>query len=102
MKKIIFFDADSGCRELSTYYDIIRHEQNSFAGGTIEMVPKGYNKAIGNANVCKLYNVPLSDTICFGDSNNDLAMGNASSKINYVALYFSINDCNTHSFYTYW
>ena len=47
------------------------------------------------AAVCKLYNIPLSDTICFGDSNNDItmfeyahtkvAMGNSTSKIKEMA-----------------
>lgn len=88
-------DAKSACRELSAYYDIIQHEQNSFAGDTIEMVPKGFNKAVGIATVCKLYNIPLSDTICFGDSNNDItmfeyahtkvAMGNSTPKIKEMA-----------------
>lgn len=79
------------CRELSEYYDVIRHENNSFVGTTIEFVPKGYNKAVGIAAVCRIFDIPREDTVVFGDSNNDLsmfeyaatkvAMGNASKAI---------------------
>ena len=79
------------CRELSEYYDVIRHEKNSFVGTTIEFVPKGYNKAVGIAAVCRIFDIPREDTVVFGDSNNDLSMfeyaatkvsmGNASKAI---------------------
>ena len=92
-------DADQACRELSSYYDIIRHESNSFVGTTIEMVPKGFNKAVGIAAVCKIYGIPWEDTVVFGDSNNDLsmfeyaavkvAMGNGSPKIKELADYIT-------------
>ena len=39
------------CLELSQYYDVIRHENNDFVGTTIELVPKGCNKAVGIAAV---------------------------------------------------
>ena len=66
-------DAEAACRELSEYYDIIRHESGSgIAGTTIELVPKGFNKAVGISAVCRLFDVPWEDTIVFGDSNNDL------------------------------
>ena len=90
-------DADSACREMSAYYDCIIHENGSFAGGTIEMVPKGMNKAVGIAAVCKIFGIPWEDTVVFGDSNNDLsmfeyaavkvAMGNGSPKIRELADY---------------
>lgn len=79
------------CRELSQYYDVIRHENNSFVGTTIEFIPKGYNKAVGIAAVCRIFDIPRENTVVFGDSNNDLsmfeyaavkvAMGNASRSI---------------------
>lgn len=85
------------CEKLSLYYDMIRHESGSLAGTTIEMVPKGFNKAVGIAAVIKFQNIPWEDTIVFGDSNNDLsmfeyasykvAMGNASRKIIQLADY---------------
>ena len=93
-------DAEAACRELSEYYDIIRHESGSgIAGTTIELVPKGFNKAVGISAVCRLFDIPWEDTIVFGDSNNDfsmlsyvkhsIAMGNSSphslfSKVSYV------------------
>lgn len=90
-------DAEQACRELSEYYDIIRHESGSFAGTTIEMVPKGLNKAVGIAAVCRIFGIDREDTVVFGDSNNDLsmfeyaatkvAMGNSSRKIIELADY---------------
>lgn len=93
-------DVDAACKELSEYYDIIRHDSSSaLAGTTIEMVPKGFNKAVGIAAVCRFYDIPWEDTIVFGDSNNDLAMfeyaaykvamGNASPKIKELADYIT-------------
>lgn len=92
-------DAEKACRELEPYYDIIRHESNSFVGTTIEMVPKGFNKAVGIAAVCRIYGIPWEDTVVFGDSNNDLsmfeyaatkvAMGNGSVKIKELADYIT-------------
>ncbi|MGN8630812.1 HAD-IIB family hydrolase [Blautia sp. HCP3S3_G3] len=90
-------NAEKACEELSAYYDVIRHENGSFAGTTIEMVPKGMNKAVGIAAVCRLFDIPWEDTVVFGDSNNDLsmfeyaatkvAMGNGSPKIRELADY---------------
>lgn len=90
-------DVEAACRELSAYYDIIRHESGSFAGTTIEMVPKECSKAVGIAAVCRIFEIPWEDTIVFGDSNNDLsmfeyaatkvAMGNGSKKIRELADY---------------
>ncbi|MCI6005453.1 MAG: HAD family hydrolase [Blautia sp.] len=90
-------NAEKACEELSVYYDIIRHENGSFAGTTIEMVPKGLNKAVGIASVCRIFDIPWEDTVVFGDSNNDLsmfeyaatkvAMGNGSPKIRELADY---------------
>lgn len=84
-------DDQLAVRELSSWYDVIRHENNAFVGTTIEFVPKGCNKAVGIAAVCRLFDIPWEDTVVFGDSNNDLsmfeyaatkvAMGNASQKI---------------------
>ena len=67
-------DDEKACRELSEYYDVIRHENNSFVGTTIEFVPKGYNKAVGIAAVCRIFDIPWENTVVFGDSNNDLSM----------------------------
>ena len=90
-------NAQQACAELSPYYDMIYHESNNFVGNTIEMVPKGCNKAVGIAAVCRIFHIAWEDTIVFGDSNNDLsmfeyaatkvAMGNASPKIKELADY---------------
>lgn len=90
-------NAQQACAELSPYYDMIYHESNNFVGNTIEMVPKGCNKAVGIAAVCRSFHIAWEDTIVFGDSNNDLsmfeyaatkvAMGNASPKIKELADY---------------
>ena len=90
-------DDAQAVRELSKWYDVIRHENNSFVGTTIEFVPKGCNKAVGIAAVCRIFDIAHEDTIVFGDSNNDLsmfeyaktkvAMGNAAPGIKKLADY---------------
>lgn len=92
-------NTEAALNALGDYYDIIRHESGSFAGTTIELVPKGFNKAVGIAAVCRLFDIPREDTVVFGDSNNDLsmfeyaavkvAMGNASPKIKELADYIT-------------
>lgn len=93
-------DADSACRELGAYYDVIRHESKSkLSGTTIELVPKGFNKAVGIQKTCQLFDIPWKDTVVFGDSNNDLAMfeyaatkvamGNGSEKVKALADYIT-------------
>jgi len=67
------------------------------AGDTIEMIPKGFSKAVGIAAVCRIFDIAHEDTIVFGDSNNDLsmfefaqtkiAMGNAAPGIKELADY---------------
>lgn len=90
---------EQACRELSEYYDVIRHESGSLAGTTIELVPRGMNKAVGIAAVCRIFDIPWEDTVVFGDSNNDLsmfeyahtkvAMGNGSKKVRELADYIT-------------
>lgn len=96
-KKTEGCDAAGACRELSMYFDAITHESESFAGTTIEFIPKGHNKAVGIAAVLRLFDIPWEDAVVFGDSNNDLAMfeyahtkvamGNGSPKIRELADY---------------
>ncbi len=81
---------ERACRELSPYYDYIRHD-GGLASRTIEYVPKGFSKGFAIALVCGVLGYDKKDTICFGDSNNDIsmfdvtetgvAMGNASAEI---------------------
>ena len=39
-----------------------------------EMVPYGHSKGQGIIEMCKIANIDINDTICFGDSNNDIEM----------------------------
>lgn len=90
-------NAEQALKELNPYYDVIRHENNSFVGTTVELVPKGCSKAVGIAAVCQIFDIPWESTVVFGDSNNDLsmfeyaatkvAMGNGSKKIREMADY---------------
>lgn len=59
-----------GCFDaLAEYYTYMVHGDT-----VVEMVPKGYDKGTGICQVCELLDLPLSQTIAFGDSSNDLAM----------------------------
>lgn len=40
----------------------------------LEIMPSGINKSIAVKTLCKLWNIPLEDTIAFGDNYNDLEM----------------------------
>ncbi len=62
-------NAQQACAELSPYYDMIYHESNNFVENTIEMVPKGCNKAVGIAAVCRIFHIAWEDTIVFGDTS---------------------------------
>ncbi len=42
--------------------------------GKLEIVPKGVDKGYGMEQVCKLYNIELSDTMAIGDGANDIGM----------------------------
>lgn len=96
-KAIAGCDANRAIEELKPWFHAVVHESDGFAGGTIEFVPTGYSKAVGIAVACRLWNIAKEDTICFGDSNNDIemfeyvhtkvAMGNASPKLIEMADY---------------
>ncbi len=91
-------DPDEACRELADWYDPIRHFEG-MAGGTVELVPKGFSKAVGIEAMCRIQGIDWKDTVIFGDSNNDLsmfqyaavkvAMGNAPEKIKGLADYIT-------------
>ncbi len=55
--------------ELEDEFDFMIHDPT-----IVEMSPKGYSKASGIRKVCKFLGEDISDTICFGDSVNDLPM----------------------------
>ena len=77
---------------LSFKYELIFHEEK-----VVEIVPKGYTKAVGIEKVCEYLNVPRENTYAFGDSVNDLemiayvshgiAMGNGTEDIKEQADY---------------
>lgn len=55
--------------KLGHLYSFIRHTERTY-----ELVPLGYDKALGVRKACELFGVPLSETYAFGDSNNDMEM----------------------------
>ncbi len=67
-------DPEKACAELEDYYEFIGHVGEGLAGDTIEMIPKGFSKAVGIAAVCRIFDIAHEETIVFGDSNNDLSM----------------------------
>lgn len=58
--------------ELSDAFDPIVHNRN-----VVEMVPKGFDKGSGIRRLCGLLGIDPADTVCFGDSVNDLGMFDA-------------------------
>ena len=96
-KAVAGSDVAAAVEGLKPWFTAIIHESEGFAGGTVEFVPNGYSKALGMAVACRLWDIPVEDTVCFGDSNNDLemfsyahtkvAMRNASPKLLEMADY---------------
>ena len=68
-----------------------------FGGKNCDINPKGVNKATGLAQICRLLEVPMEETIAFGDDINDLeiiraagigvAMGDALEEVKAAADY---------------
>ena len=89
-------DPDGACQALAEWYDPIRHFEG-MAGGTVELIPKGFTKALGIDVMCRSLGIDWTNTVVFGDSNNDLsmfeyaavkvAMGNAPSALKNLADY---------------
>jgi len=77
-------------KELEPYYDFVKHDEG-MANGTIEYVLKGFTKGFAIALACGVLGFSKEQTVCFGDSNNDLtmfdvvhtkvSMGNGSPKL---------------------
>ena len=55
--------------ELVPHFDVIEHNPQ-----LIEVVPKGYTKATGIAQICDMLGIARENTYAFGDSTNDLEM----------------------------
>ncbi len=60
--------------ELEKYYNFIVHSTE-----VIEIVPKGFSKGTGIRAVCDALGIPVENTVCFGDSVNDLDMFEAAN-----------------------
>lgn len=56
-------------QEIGKKYTIIHR-----GGNFMEIVPKGFNKATGIREICRILGVAHEDTYSFGDSTNDLDM----------------------------
>ena len=79
-------------KELEGQYSFLIHNSE-----VVEMVPFGHDKGRGIHKVCELLDLPVEDTISFGDSVNDLdmlrcagvgvAMGNGTEDAKAVADY---------------
>jgi len=54
---------------LKDVYDFIPHNST-----VLEIVPKGYDKSRGIEMLCGMLNIPMEQTIAFGDSTNDMEM----------------------------
>ena len=68
-------DVTEGFKELRKDYNLLIHNEN-----VVELVPKGYDKATGMELICNFLNIPMTDSIAFGDSINDLGMLKAAGK----------------------
>lgn len=79
-------------KEFENDYTIISHQHS-----LLELVPKGYNKAVGIEKLIKALNIPWENTYAFGDSLNDIdmlkyvkygcAMGNSDDAIKEATKY---------------
>lgn len=70
-------DFESAYRELSPWYDYVQH-RNGEAKWTIEFTIKGHTKGTAVKKACEWLNIPIEDSVCFGDSNNDITMFEAA------------------------
>ncbi|MCR5452908.1 MAG: HAD family hydrolase [Lachnospiraceae bacterium] len=78
--------------KLKDNFDFMVHNSS-----VIELVPKGFHKGVGVKKACELLNIPIEDTVCFGDSANDIemfeavntgvAMGNSADVIKDMASF---------------
>lgn len=62
-------DIEAGYSYLERNFQNLIHNEK-----VVESVPHGFSKGSGIRKVCELFGIPLSDTIAFGDSVNDLDM----------------------------
>lgn len=77
-------------------FNIVNHGKDF-----IEMIPKGYSKAVGIAKLINRLNIPIENTYAFGDGMNDyemlkyvkygIAMGNATDEFKKMIKYNTDN-----------
>lgn len=82
---------ERACKELGGELDYVIHETDRNGMTTLEFMMKGYTKGTAVKRACELLHIPQENSICFGDSNNDItmfdachygvAMGNSSPEI---------------------
>lgn len=71
--KILVLGNEKGIKFLAEKYK--KEASISFSGhGNIEVNGKGVSKGEAIKEVCKIYGISLKDTLCFGDSGNDVEM----------------------------
>jgi Cof subfamily protein (haloacid dehalogenase superfamily) len=67
-----FFDEDKTLKEIMALKD--QAEITIWHEGALDIVPKGMSKVSGIKAVCEHYNIPVEETMCFGDGDNDITM----------------------------
>ena len=77
--KVVIMCPDEKCLEeplrlLSEDFTIVLQDKDKFGFINGEIQPKTFNKGTGVREVAAYYNIPIEDTIGFGDSNNDREM----------------------------
>ena len=66
-------------QQFGSSFQFIRQQNmshNDSVGG--EVIMRGVDKALGMLKVCEYYGLPMSETIAFGDSSNDIEMLDAA------------------------
>lgn len=94
LQLIAFFTAEQESRIMSV---IPNCEATRWNPLFTDVVPKGSSKSVGIDKILEYYNIPLSETMAFGDGGNDMqmlrhaaigiAMGNAEDEVKQVADY---------------
>ena len=67
-----FFDKKEELEEIMSLKD--EAEITVWHEGALDIVPKGMSKVTGIKAVCDHYGIPVEETMCFGDGDNDIKM----------------------------
>ena len=80
-KAVAGSDVAAAVEGLKPWFTAIIHESEGFAGGTVEFVPNGYSKALGMAVACRLWDIPVEDTVRIRTGERgDIALYNAEQE----------------------